>query len=373
MTEQEWISSVSTKIKNKLKVTAKRNAHKIPNSAVNGVFDDKSGDGICCWTNGFWGGLMWQLYYATKDSMYMEIAQDVERKMDKNLMTARWLTHDNGFKWLLTAVADYKLTNNQDSLNRGLLAAENLAGKLNPAAKMLRAWNDDGDGSKANLAIIDCMMNLPLLYWAYEHQHDPRYLQIAQIHADSVIENFIRLDGSVRHIVVFDPVTGEVIGEKGGQGFGEGSSWTRGQAWAIYGFVISYIHTGKKEYLNAAIRVANYFIANLPESFLVPVDFRQPVDVTIEDSSAAAIAACGMIEISNQLEGRDADTYHRAGVKLLRTLDEKRCNWDEAIDHIVEKSTAAYHGYKHETEILFGDYYFIEGIFKLSKEGIYLW
>ena len=379
MDGQKWAQETAGKIKHKMRIVAERNRHKIPYTTIDGVFDDWSGDRICWWTNGFWGGIMWQLYHATGEELYQEIALESEDKLDANLMSASGMNHDSGFRWLPTAVADYRVTGSRKSFNRGLLAANDMAGRFNPMGRFIRAWNDDGDGSKAGWAIIDCMMNLPLLYWAYEQIHDPRFLQIATMHADTAQKYFIREDGSANHIVSFDPVTGEFLETFGGQGYAEGSSWTRGQAWALYGFVLSYVHTKKDSYLNTARRVANYFIANTPESGLIPVDFRQPADCTLEDSTAAASAACGLLEIAGQLEqtgelGKtESRVYKKAALKLLTALEEKRCNWDENHDNLLEKCTAAFHDEAHEFSIIYGDYYFIEAVWKLTGEELFIW
>lgn len=373
MDDLKWAKNVSEKIKKKVAVVAERNKHKIPYTTQDKIFDDMSEKNICWWTNGFWGGIMWQLYHATKNNMYRQIAEENEIKLDQNLMKARGLDHDNGFKWLPTAVANYKVTGNQESRNRGLLAANNLAGRYNPVGKFIRAWNDEGDGSKAGWAIIDCMMNLPLLYWAHEETKDPRFIQIAMIHADMAEKYFIRADGSVNHIIEINPANGEFLKTYGGQGYEEGSSWTRGQAWAIYGFALSYMHTKKESYLNAAKRVANYFIANIPNSGLIPVDFRQPQDCYLEDSTASAIAACGMLEIAKQVSQTESHVYQKAALRLMKVLEQERCNWDEDCDHILEKCTAAFHDREHEFAIIYGDYYFIEAIWKLTGEELFLW
>lgn len=373
MDELKWAETVAEKIKKKAETVAERSKHKIPYTTKDGIFDDKSGKNIGWWTNGFWGGIMWQLYHATENEMYRQIAEENEKKLDDDLMNAQWLDHDNGFKWLPTAIANYRVTGSQESKNRGFLAADNLAGRFNPVGQFIRAWNDNGDGSRAGWAIIDCMMNLPLLYWAYEEKKDPRYLQIATIHADTAEKYFVRPDGSVNHIVEFNPVTGEFVRTYGGQGYGEGSSWTRGQAWAIYGFVLSYIHTKKESYLNTAKRIANYFIANTPKNGLIPVDFRQPLDCSLEDSTAAAIAACGMLEIGKQVSTEEKHVYHDAAVRLLQALEQERCNWNEECDNILEKCTAAFHDEKHEFSIIYGDYYFIEAIWKLTGQELFIW
>ena len=367
-----WVQEILDRVAHKLERVSERSKDKIPYTTVHGVHDDKSGE-IGWWTNGFWGGMMWQMYALTENESYRKIAEDNERKLDACLMDYGKLDHDNGFKWLPTAVADYRMTKNPASRNRGLLAASNLAGRYNTVGKFIRAWNDWGNEDHRGWAIIDCMMNLPLLYWASEETKDPRFAQIAVSHAYTAKENFIRGDGSANHIVEFDLETGKMVRSYGGQGFGEGSSWTRGQSWALYGFTLSYLHIKDAAFLETAERVANYFIANIPESGLIPVDFRQPVDVTWEDSTAAAIAACGLIELAKLKEGRQSKIYLDAALKMLKALTEKSFNWNEEEDNLLTKCTAAYHDKEHEFSIIYGDYYFLEALMKLTGKELFIW
>ena len=371
--DETWVKEVYDKIVTKMSAECDRTGDKIPYTTVDGKFDDKSVNDLDWWTNGFWPGILWQMYHATGEEKYMTAARGVEEKLDKCLEEFTGLHHDVGFMWLHSAVADYRLTGNEKSYNRARLAADNMAGRYNPAGHFIRAWNDWGEGQRTGWAIIDCMMNLPLLYWAYDQIQDPRYLKIATDHADMAMKCFIRPDGSAKHIVEFNPETGEYVCSHGGQGYGHGSSWTRGQSWALYGFTLSYIHTKNPEYLACAKRVANYFLVNTPDSNLVPVDFRQPADCALEDSTAAAIAACGLLEIAKCVEGREQKIYHDAAISLLYTLDTKRCDWDVNRDSIVQKCTAAFHDKKHEFPIIYGDYYFIEAIWKLTGHEIFIW
>ncbi len=374
--ERKWISEVYEKILAKEEKVAQRNRNKIPYTTKDGVFDDRGKTEICWWTNGFWGGMMWQLYHATEKPVYLENALRTEIRLDENLMNRQGMDHDSGFKWLPTAVAHYRVTGDMASRNRALLAADNLASRFNPVGKFIRAWNNwDGneDGSFAGRAIIDCMMNLPLLYWAGEELHDPRFYHIAKMHADTAIKNFIREDGSAKHIIEFDAETGEYLHSVGGQGYGHGSSWTRGQAWAVYGFMLSYIHTKEERYLATAKKVADYFIANIPDSKLIPVDFRQPETPAYEDSTAAAIASCGLLELAKYVPETEKVKYEEAALEMLKALADKRCNWDENVDNLVEKCTAAYHDADHEFSIIYGDYYFIEAIWKLVGKELFIW
>ena len=367
--EKKWVEETLKKIREKMIVVVNRNRGIIPYTTVDGHFDDKSKEDPCWWTNGFWGGIMWQLYVLTGSEMFRQEAIGVEEKLDFNLMNSRGLDHDNGFKWLPTSVVRYKRERNKESLNRALLAANNMAGRFNIAGNFIRAWNNWDDVDRRGFAIIDCMMNLPLLYWASEETTDPRFRLIAMAHADVARQTFVREDGSVNHIVVFDPFTGDVLGSLGGQGYGEGSSWTRGQSWGIYGFALSYHYTGEKRFLDTSKKIADYVLSAIPENYLVPIDYRQPKDVDLEDSTAAAITASGLIELATQLPD-DADKYLDAALKLLMTLDEKRCSWSMATDNILNNCAVDYHGDGHNMSIIYGDYYFIEAVMSLAGKAL---
>lgn len=379
--DQAWLQDVIDKLTQKMDWVSEKNRDKIPYTTKDGTYDDRSvdnpsgdaADGICWWTNGFWGGMMWLMFHETGEERYKEIAGISEEKLDQCFSDYYGLHHDVGFMWLPTSVANYRVTGNPESRKRALHAANLLAGRFNLAGGFIRAWNDLKEGDTRGWAIIDCMLNIPLLYWASEETGDPRFKQIAMKHADTSMTAFVRPDGSVNHIVEFDPFEGGVVRTYGGQGYEEGSSWTRGQTWALYGFMMSYIRTGKEEYLQTAKRIAHYFIANIPDSGVIPVDFRQPAEPRREDDTAAAIAACGLIEIAKHGGELEKDLYLGAAVKLLRTLDGSRCDWTEATDAILRNGSGAYHSKTHHHAIIYGDYYFMEAIFKLKGNDLYLW
>ena len=368
MNHSDW-EEIAGRIYQKSRKAAERSADKIPYSAVNGEFDDMTRENICWWTNGFYAGLLWQLYGAFGDTIFRDIARRIEEKLDKTLMNAQGMDHDSGFRWLLTAGANYRLTGSAPSKNRLILAAADLAGRFNPAGNFIRAWNDSGDGATAGWAIIDCMMNLPLLHFVSRELHDPRFSQIAVRHADTALSAFLRPDGSCCHIVEFDPHTGERLRSRGGQGYGHGSAWTRGQGWAIYGFTLSYLHTKDPRYLGAARRAADHFLAHVPESGLIPIDFCQPEEAP-EDSSASAIASCGLIELAHAT-GREE--YRVCAEKLLLTLLEKRSDLREETDPILTNCAVAYHNAPHDIPLIYGDYFFTEAILKLSGKETFLW
>lgn len=383
MNEYEiWADRTIEKIREKMSWVSEKNRDKIPYTTDReGNYDDRSDetrkwnpdDGLNWWTNGFWGGIMWLLYQDVKDEKYVEIARISEYRMEKCFEDYYGLHHDVGFMFQPTAVADYRLTGNPRSRKIAMHAANLLAGRFNPAGHFIRAWNEVGTDDTRGWAIIDCMFNISLLYWASEESGDPRFRQIAVMHADKVMKHFVRPDGSVKHIVEFDPETGEEIRSLGGQGYQEGSSWSRGQGWAIYGFANSYTHTGKQEYLDTAKKVAHYCIANLPENGIIPVDFRQPAEPAYEDSCGACVIAGGLLEIAKHVPELEKEMYRRAAFRILKTIDEKRAVWGRECDAIVQNCSPAYHNCAHHMTMSYADYYFIEAVYKLKHTGILLW
>lgn len=388
--DQQWVYQTNKKLQDKLSSVRERSALKIPSVSINGVHDNKAAidaslpsiSGFSYWTNGFWAGIMWLMYHDTKDERYAEIAGFTETILDKCVLDFFGLNHDIGYMWLPSAVLNYKLTGNHDAYRRGLLAADLLAGRFNPAGEFIRAWDGKAwDGfcksgvpkmKTEGVAIIDCMLNLPLLYWASEETGDPRFKIIAMKHADRVMDTFIRQDGSVIHIVEFDPETGEYVRDYGGQGYDEGSSWTRGQAWGLYGFVSSYKHTGKKEYLDTAKKIAGYFISKIPENGLIPSDFCQPEIPHIQDDIAAGAASCGLIELAEILP-ENSDIYLGAALKMLHALDLQSCDWNKDTDGITLKGTMAYNTPGKNMNYVYGDYFFVEAILKLKGNEICVW
>ena len=244
--DKKWIDEVFDKLDEKLSKVTIKSRDKIPYTSVNGVHDNKADTDIGWWTNGFWGGLNWLMYVGTGKEIYKETAMRSEEMLDGVFDIPKRLDHDAGFIWHLTAGLDYRLTGNEKSFNRNYLAAMSLMSRFNMRGSFIRAWNTD---NAKGWSIIDCMMNLPLLYWASEVLDDDRFLQIAKAHADMAMQQHIREDGSVKHIVSHDLATGEYKENFAGQGYGVDSSWSRGCAWAVYGFALSYAHTKEERYL----------------------------------------------------------------------------------------------------------------------------
>lgn len=364
-----WIESTWEKTERKLKLVRERSADKIPYTAVDGVHDDWKEKRIGRWTNGFWAGIMWLMYLQTGEERYRQIAQDNEEWLDRALYDAENLNHDVGFLWLLTAGADYRLTGNTASKNRILTAASALASRFNIEKRFIRAWNDE---EKKTYSIIDCMMNLPLLYLASDITQDNRFRLIACAHADSAMQNHIREDGSIYHVVSYEE-NGVVIPKKT-QGYdSKTSSWSRGQSWAVYGFVLSYLHTGNEKYLAAAKRAAHYFLSNLLEDPVPLCDFRAPAAPIYHDTSAGACAACGMLEIAKCVPEYEKKLYISGALRLLCAIEKDYIDWNPDSDVLLKNGCEAYHDGLQDLPLIYGDYYFIEALYKLRGGKELVW
>lgn len=366
--DEAWERSLKKTVQN-----AARIGSGFPHASQGGTYDLASPG---WWTAGFWPGLLWVLHSGSGHNELKKLAEECEAKLDSVLDGYVTLDHDLGFMWTLTSVMNYKLTGNEASRIRALKAANYLAARFNLKGRFIRAWNPWQEGERnEGIAIIDCCMNMPLLFWASRVSGDPRYAHIAEVHLDTVVKYFIREDGSVYHIVHFDPHTGERLEGLGGQGYAAESAWSRGAAWAIYGLALGYHHTGKKEYLAAAQRAANFFLSRLPEDHVPAWDFRAPEELlNLRDSSAGSCAACGLLLLSTQLDGADSAVYETGAVRILESLYKKYGAWEEKEEGLLLHGTSNYpQGTNIDVPLIYGDYYFVEGLAKLKGLGTLCW
>ena len=219
---------------------------------------------------------------------------------------------------------------------------------------------------EAGRTIIDVMRELPLLWWGYEETGEEKFFNIAYIHSKRTIEEFVREDYSTIHVIDFDLKTGEIIRKITVQGYSDDSCWSRGQAWAIYGFTLAFKASKDKLFLKAAQKLAEYFLKNLPEDYVPYWDFNNPeIQNAVKDSSAAAIACSGLLILS-EFSGRE--DFREISVSILNSL----CN-----NYLVEegKNGILKHGCYHKPEnigvdesLIWGDYYFTEALMKVERK-----
>ncbi|GIP34230.1 glycoside hydrolase family 88 protein [Paenibacillus sp. J2TS4] len=361
----DWLNDAYKESMNKIHTLSHKIGASFPHVCLNGSYNCEEAS---FWTSGFWGGLLWLAYRETKEESLRELAETIEQKLNVPLHDFYDIHHDVGFMYLPTAVVNYQWTGNRESRRTGLIAASHLAGRFNLKGQFIRAWTDRVDPNSTGWAIIDCLMNLPLLFWASKETGDPRFRHIAVAHADTVLQHFVREDWTVPHIVSFDPETGGKIENLGGQGLGPDSAWSRGQAWAIYGFAIAARETGKREYRLAAQNIANYFLSHLLEDQVPYWDFRtEDKDKWARDSTASACTASGLLELSAVLEEESEKSfYYERALTILKRLYDNYADFSDRQDAILTKGTVSYPVNKHvNVPIIYGDYYFVEALGKV--------
>jgi len=362
--DKAWVDGIWNKISEKLEKNAVELQNIIPYSTTDGKYSDMSQTDVGWWTNGFFGGIMWLMYKETQKECFKIAAQNQEKILDGVFDIYDRFDHDIGFMWGLTSKAQYVQTGDTKSRLRAMYAANILAARANIKANYIRAWN----GIK-EYSIIDCMMNLPILYWASEEIHDNRFKYIAQMHADMALKEHIREDGSVVHICVHDEETPKIIRTEAGQGYCVGSAWTRGQSWAVYGFALSYMYTGDKKYLEASKKTADYFLEHVKKSdYKTVTDFAAPTDAGLFDNSAGACASCGMIELYKITKD---EKYLDGAIKILKAMEED-CIFDDSNQSIVQKCMLSYSDGKH-VDLIYADFFLCEAILKLKGSDYLIW
>lgn len=334
------------------------------------------------WTTGFWTGCIWLAYEHTGDEAFKEAAliqaqsflERIENKIDVN-------HHDMGFLYSLSCVAAYKLTGSEVGKKAALLAADHLAERFRTVGNFLQAWGNPGEPKEYRL-IIDCLLNLPLLYWASEITGDSSYADKAKAHIQTAMKCLVRPDHSTYHTHFFDVNTGEPTYGVTHQGNRNGSAWARGQAWGIYGAALSYRYVKNPEYLDLFFEVTDYFIEHLPEDLVPYWDFDFDTGSTEpRDSSASAIAVCGIYEMCKYLDEEKAAPYLEAADKMLRALMDHCANRDyKKSNGILLHGTYARDSKENTCKNrgvdecnTWGDYFYMEALIRTLKDWNLYW
>lgn len=340
------------------------------------------------WTTGFWTGEVWLAYeYALEHAPHLteelkkvgEIHIDsfldrIDRKIEVE-------HHDMGFLYSPSCVAGYKLIGSEKGKEAAIKAAEQLITRYHPIGEFIQAWGSMDEPGNYRL-IIDCLLNLPLLYWASEETGDLKYRGIAEKHIHTAIKNVIRDDYSTWHTFFFNMQTGEPDHGETCQGYRNGSAWARGQAWGIYGSALAYRYTGRKEYIEIFKGVTNYFMEHLPKD-MVPfwdLEFTDGDDQP-RDSSSASIAACGMLEMIKSLDGEEKALYKKYAMQLMKSLFDNYAVKDPAVSnglvlHSTYSNRSPYNTCNHygvDECNSWGDYFYMEALTRLHKDWTLYW
>lgn len=324
------------------------------------------------WTSGFWTGCLWLAYEFTGSDRYRWAAEShVEGYAQRILQHINVDHHDLGFLYSLSCVAAYKLTGSAVARDIALAAANLLSKRYLPDAGIIQAWGDLSDPGQRGRMIIDCNLNLPLLYWATTVTGDGGFAHVADSHIENAARYLVRPDGSTFHTFYLDARTGAPKHGSTHQGFSDTSCWSRGQAWGIAGFALAYRFKRDPALLAVAARLANYFLNRLPSDLICNWDLVFVDDGAQRDSSAAAIAACGLLELAMHLPQMDADRplYEAAALKIVGSLIGRyACREDDPGDGLLDQGV--YHmpkGIGVNERCIWGDYFYLEALMRLTR------
>lgn len=330
------------------------------------------------WTDGFWTGLLWLCYEYTGDDAFKNLAlKNVDSFLNRVEKRIELDHHDLGFLYSLSCVAGYKLTGSAEGRKAGLLAADKLMERFQEKGGFIQAWGELGARDNYRL-IIDCLLNIPLLHWAFLETGNPVYRNAAVRHYEAACNNVIRDDASAYHTFYFDPETGEPLKGVTRQGYSDDSAWARGQAWGIYGIPLNYRYVKDDSAFNLFKGMTNYFLNRLPEDQVCYWDliFTDGSNQS-RDSSAAAIGVCGIHEMLKYLPEVESDknTYRHAMHCILRSLMERYTAPEiKPGNPVLLHGVYSWHSGKGVDEgNIWGDYYYMEALMRFYKDWNLYW
>jgi unsaturated chondroitin disaccharide hydrolase len=329
------------------------------------------------WTASFWIGMLYLAYEYTSDDKYLDVIkvqlESFKERLTKNIQLE---THDIGFLYSLSCVAGYEVLGDETAKETAIKAADKLITRYHKRAKIIQAWGNLSDPEQLGRMIIDCNMNLPLLYFASKKTGDKKYYDIAVNHAKQAAKYIVREDSSTYHTFYMDTENGEPLYGKTAQGYTDQSCWSRGQAWGVYGFVLSYVHTGDREFLDIAEKLANYFLNRLPDDDICFWDLVFTEGNEERDSSAASIMACGLLELSKHLpvSNQYRELYENAALKMIKSLAEnyttKNVHSNGILLHAVYSKPE---GNGVDECCIWGDYYYFEALIRTVMSWKMYW
>jgi rhamnogalacturonyl hydrolase YesR len=320
------------------------------------------------WTSGFFSGNLWYMYELTKDKKWLEKAKEFSAPIEQEKTNG--VTHDMGFKIYCSFGNGYRLT--KDSKYREIMiqSARTLITRFNPTVGSLRSWDHHAEVWDFPV-IIDNMMNLELLFWAFKETKDSTFYKVAISHANTTMKNHFRSDFSSYHVIGYDPKTGAVTKRNTHQGFSDESSWARGQAWGLYSYTMCYRETGDKKYLQQAENIGNFILnnPNLPKDLVPYWDYNAPkIPNEPRDVSAATITASALYELSTMVPEK-AVFYKETADKIMKSLNktykaEPLTNKGFLLIHSTGNLPA-----KSEIDvpIVYADYYYLEALLRKRK------
>jgi unsaturated chondroitin disaccharide hydrolase len=321
------------------------------------------------WTSGFYPGTLWYLYEFSNDPRIKEDAVSMTARVEREKYTTN--NHDVGFMLYCSFGNGLRITGDTSYNEVLLTGARSLSTRFRPNIGCIQSW---GSSPKWQCpVIIDNMMNLELLMWAFKKSGDSSFYKIAVTHADTTMKNHFRPDYSTFHVVSYDTITGKVQVKNTHQGFSDESAWSRGQSWGLYGYTMMYRETGLDRYLNQAEHIADFLInnPNMPEDKIPYWDFSAPgIPNATRDASAGAIMASALIELSGYVNPEKGKNYLNVAETQIRNLSSPLYlskpgkNGNFVLMHSVGSIPA---NSEVDVPLTYADYYFIESMMRYRK------
>ncbi|TAU81131.1 glycoside hydrolase family 88 protein [Rhizobium leguminosarum] len=334
------------------------------------------------WTAGFWPGELWLAFEHSGEAVFRDAAQiQVQSFLHRIVNRIETDYHDMGFLYSPSCIAAWKLVGDEDGRRAALLAADQLIERFQPIGQFIQAWGRKGVAEEYRY-IIDCLLNLPLLYWASRETGDPKYREIALIHARTTLANSLRPDDSTYHTFYMDPVTGAPVRGATKQGYKDDSAWARGQAWAIAGMALSYRYERLEEYRQTFDRLLAFYLNRLPANMVPYWDLVfSDGDGEPRDSSSASITACGLLEMAGLVEPEPAARYRTLARRMMKSLADHYAVKDPTISnglvlHATYSKKSPFNTCRGEGVdecVSWGDYYYMEALTRLSRSWSSYW
>jgi uncharacterized protein YyaL (SSP411 family) len=335
------------------------------------------------WTPGFFPGSLWYLYELTGDAKWREEAT----KWTETLEPLKTFTghHDLGFMMYCSYGNAMRLAPKPEYRDILIESAASLSTRFDEKPGVIKSWNRFRPWNDTTVyhfpVIIDNMMNLEMLFYASKETGNPLYYNVSVKHSDATLKNQFREDFGTWHVVCYDPESPAVLGKFTSQGYSDNSTWARGQAWAVYGYTMTYRETGDKRYLNAATKAADFFLKHLPEDFVPVWDFNVEMEgftpgersnavvfkEKLRDASAAAIVCSALFELG-QLA--NSQSYIDTATKMLHSLASPsyRAELGTNANFLLKHSVGALpQGYEIDTPLVYADYYFLEALVRYRR------
>lgn len=322
------------------------------------------------WTSGFYPGSLWYVYMYTGNENTKALAEKNTEKL--YIETQRVRSHDIGFMVNCSYGNALRITGDEKYREPYINAAKLLTTRFNPTVGLTQSWNITPSRKQWKFpVIIDNMMNLELLTQAHKMSGIDSLLTVAVTHANTTMKNHFRPDYTTWHVVDYDPETGDIRMKVTHQGYSDDSAWSRGQAWAVYGYTMMFREVGDEAYLALAENIARMLLDRLPEDGIPYWDFDSPdIPDAQRDASAGAIMASSFIELAGY-------TQDKALSKVLMEMAETQIRTLASPEYLAEKGRNGFFLLKHsvgsypsDTEVnvplTYADYYFLEALLRYN-------